>query len=194
MAASTFRLWLLLIAATFGSACRSDLELPMVAPPKSGVGDMMTGCEELRLGDARFYGAVDPAVGEMTYNRFGVNLVRDPSGVGTPTFLKVGNQQIRLREVTPDTLLTAGFPERRLEYSPRRIFGVRLNEGSDAGVDLTYAAGNAEHLSARCYPGQQCNFWIGWEGHPMIALPVRESVLKRALPAAGTVRPCRSPF
>jgi len=182
-----------LIAATFGSSCRSDLELPSVPPPGS-VRDFVPGCEELILGEGRFIGGVDPAVGGMTYLKFGVDLVRDPSGIGTPTFLKVGNQQIRLREATPEALSAVGFPERPLGRSPRRIFGVWLGDGSDAGVDLAYTAGRAEYLSVRCYPGEACDFAVGWEGRPMVKFPVRESVLKAALPSPGTVRACRSPF
>lgn len=193
MVASKVLPWVL-IAAAFGSSCRSDPELPTVLPPEPVDTWIVVGCEELAVGDARFYGRVDPVVGEMTYTRFGVSLVRDPRGVGTPTFLKVGNQQIRLRDATPETLSAVGFPEQR-PHPPRRLFGVFGGNGrSDAGVDLVYSGDKAEALSARCYRGETCDFAFGWDGYPMITLPVRASILEKALPAAGTVRACRSTF
>jgi hypothetical protein len=194
MTAPAIVLPLLFVAATLGSACRSELELPAVSPPPPVDDHLVVGCEQLTLGTAQFFGSVDPATGEMTYVRFGVNLRADGSAVGVPAFLRAGDRHIRLAEAIPDTRPTEELSTLRGPGPPSRVFRMRENDSDDAGVDLTYSAARASSLSARCYRGQRCDFWIGWEGYPMFTLPVREAVLKQALPSAGTARTCRSPF
>jgi hypothetical protein len=184
---------LVLIVVSSSAACRSDVELPRVWPPESA-GDITPGCETLTLGEARFIGAVAPVVRQLMYLKFGVSFFRDPHGIGTPTFLRIGTRQIRVKEATPETLAAAGWPELPFVSAPRRIFGVRLHEGSDAGVDFAFIGTEAEYLSLRCYPGDTCDFAIGWEGHPMVSFPAHESALKAALPSHAIVGPCRPAF
>jgi hypothetical protein len=157
-------------------------------------GDIVPGCEVLNLGEAYFIGGVDGAAGVITYLKFGVSLNRNRNAIGVPTFLRVGSRQIRVKDATPETLSAAGWPELASGVAPRRIFGVRVRPGTDAGVDLAFWEGRAEYLSIRCYLGETCDFAIGWEGYPMVTLPAREHALKAALPSSGTVGPCRSSF
>jgi len=156
---------------------------------------VLASCQELVIGDSRFIGGTSWSQGRVIYTELIVGLANQPAGRGVPTYFQLGGQRVAFADATVEHLRANGFPIARSSSSERPAFGVWLGGiRSDASIELQFDGDQAQFFRAQCYPGETCDFGFGWEGRPLISLPIDGRDLAQRLPEAGSLKRCEPAF